>query len=251
MIDSKKLKFVDGSTFKETYSYWEKELKKARREGNYKKVREIYLTIEDIERAEFEALEKAQRNFFNNKVVDFLTSLITLSFLNFSARKLIGGTIRIVSVCLFYSNLGEEGRIHAQRDLVAYFTNDPNSVNYQLLASLIIMIIGVYSVYLFVRGFYLVYTFQHEEVPMFKKMTSEQRAHQTDIKRGEYKNIAEAYAYRDSMMNGMSRENASRYFIETNSLLNSSTSDSVKSYIDSKLGGMSNANKIEYLKGNR
>ena len=249
MIDSKKLKFVDGSTFQECYSYWEKEIKKATREGDFKRVRKIHLTIEDIKQAEMEALKKAQRNFFNNEVVDFLISLITLSFLNFSARKLIGGTIRISLVCYLYSSLGTEGRVHAESDLLAFFTDDPSSIGYGLLTSFIIMIIGIYGVYLFVRGFYLVFTFQHEEVPMFSRMTSEQRAYSGVSNRGEYKNIKEAYAFRDYKMRQMSTSKAIDLLMETNSMLGSCTDRSILNHLDSKLGTMGSNDQLNFLRG--
>jgi hypothetical protein len=66
-----------------------------------------------------------------------------------------------------------------------------------------------------------------------------------------YSNIEATLKYRDELMKTMTTKQAAKFYLETNSMLGSTTNKSVLGYINSKMTSMTPNQRIDFLRGKK
>jgi hypothetical protein len=166
---------------------------------------------------------------------------------NASAKKLLGGIFRVATVCLLYFFFGDKWEDSFYSNLS---NNSYSSTGANLLPKLFNAAVGLWGVYWIGLGIYKIYTFNMYLDVYEAKLTLFQKQNMKDIEPST-SNIEAALRYRDAKMKTMTTKEAARFYMDTNSILGSTTNKSVLGYINSKMTTMTPNQRIDFLRGKK
>jgi len=165
---------------------------------------------------------------------------------NKSGKKLLGGIFRVATVCLLYKYFGS----YWENSIYSNLSNSSDSKVVSLVSKLFNAAVGLWGVYWFVLGLYKIYTFNMYLDVYEAKLTPYQKSHMTDSEPST-SNIEATLKYRDELMKTMTSKQAAKFYLETNSMLGSTTNKSVLGYINSKMTLMTPNQRIDFLRGKK
>jgi hypothetical protein len=165
---------------------------------------------------------------------------------NKSGKKLLGGIFRVATVCLLYKYFGS----YWENSIYSNLSNSSDSTVVSLVSKLFNAAVGLWGVYWFVLGLYKIYTFNMYLDVYEAKLTPYQKSHMTDSEPST-SNIEATLKYRDELMKTMTSKQAAKFYLETNSMLGSTTNKSVLGYINSKMTLMTPNQRIDFLRGKK
>ena len=165
---------------------------------------------------------------------------------NKSGKKLLGGIFRVATVCLLYKYFGS----YWENSFYSNLSKHSDSSGATLVSKLFNAAVGLWGVYWFVLGLYKIYTFNMYLDVYEAKLTPFQKRNMTDSEQST-SNIEATLKYRDELMKTMTTKQAAKFYLETNSMIGSTTNKSVLGYINSKMTLMTPNQRIDYLRGKK
>ncbi len=165
---------------------------------------------------------------------------------NASGKKLLGGIFRVATVCLLYKYFGSDW----ENSIYSNLSNSSYSTGTNVVSKLFNAGVGIWGVYWLVLGIYKIGTFNMYLDVYEAKLTPYQKRKMKDSV-SSTSNIEDTLRYRDAKMRTMSQEKAAEFYLSTNRIINSTTSNSTLGYINSKMAMMSPNQRVDFLRGKK